>query len=434
MMPQGLTRGDYMVETQGRFADAEIERAFSLAERRSKIQMVRLYGLLTFAVLLAYALVNPLFFSARDEIRFTILLLPTLIVLGGYIGLTFWSGYVQRPLVDFTCLLALGLLVLADNVILWDEAATFAGARHANVAINTSLVTAFAAIVLADRIRWFVLWLALHAAAFSTILISSEETFAEAVYAGLSYLTGAVIALFIAWSLGRAHRNAFALQRALELERAKTEELLYNVLPETAARRLREGQIVADANSDAAVVFIDVVGFSKLAASVSPGHLIEMLNAFFNLADRCAAAHNVEKVKTIGDAYLAIAGGNMQAVNSADAALDFAQAVITGMREVREATGLPVQVRIGIHSGPVVGGVIGATRMAYDYWGETMNMASRIEGQAEADSIAVSESTYLRSRRKEEFEQPQVVSLKGVGEAAVYRLKRAEAPKLAMAS
>ncbi len=423
-----------MSEKQGRFADPEVERAFQLTERQSKAWMVRAYGAVAVAVMLVYALINPLFFSYADEIRFTILLVPTLVVLGGYIGLTFWSGYAERPLIDFACLLALGLLVLGDNAILWDEAARFEGARHANIAINLAIVSAFAAIVLADRPRWFLLWVGCHAAAFVSALIVAGGTVAEEVYATLSYLTGAVIAIFINWALGRAHRTAFVLRRGLEAERAKTEELLYNVLPETAARRLKEGQVVADAYGDASVVFIDVVGFTKLAGTVSPGHLIEMLNGFFNLADRCAAAHGVEKVKTIGDAYLAIAGGNMPAANSADAALNFAQAVLAGLDEVREATGLPLQVRIGIHSGPVVGGVIGATRMAYDYWGETMNMASRVEGQAEAGGIATSESTFLRTRRKELFGLPQLVTLKGVGEVPIYRVRQQEEdkPKLAL--
>lgn len=419
---------------KGLFSDPQVEREFRLTERRSRIPMVRLYAALTGAVMLAYALVNPLFFSLQDEIRFTILLVPTLVMLGLYVGLTFWSGYAERPMADFACLLALGLLVLGDNAILWDEAAAFEGARHANVGINTSIVSAFAAIVLADRPRWFLAWIGCHAGIFAAALIVVEESVAEAVYAGLSYLTGAAIALFINWSLGRAHRTSYALRLALEAERAKTEELLYNVLPEAAARRLRDGHVVADAYSDASVVFIDVVGFTRLAATVSPGHLIEMLNAFFNLADRCAAQHGIEKVKTIGDAYLAISGGNMPAPNSADAALAFAQAVIDGLEEVREATGLPIQVRIGVHSGPVVGGVIGATRMAYDYWGETMNMASRIEGQAEPDGIAVSESTFLRTRRKDAFDPPQTVTLKGVGEAPVYRVKKPQPPRLALAS
>ena len=419
---------------QGQFSDPEVERAFRLSERATRIPMVRLYGCLALAVMLSYALINPLFFSHEDQVRFTILLAPSLAVLGGYIGLTFWEGYAERPLIDFVCLLAFGMLVLADNRILWDEAASFEGSRHANVGINNAIVSAFAAVVLAGRTRWFLGWLGVHGGVFAALLIIVEESAAEEVYAALSYGTGAVIAAFINWQLGRAHRTAFALRRALEAERAKTEELLYNVLPEAAARRLKEGQVVADAYSDASVVFIDVVGFTKLASTVSPGHLIETLNAFFNLADRCAAVHGVEKVKTIGDAYLAVAGGTLPAANSADAAIAFARDVIDGLAAVREQTGLPVHVRVGIHSGPVVGGVIGATRMAYDYWGETMNMAARLEGQAEADGIAVSESAFLRTRQKALFDLPQLVALKGVGEAAVYRIKRPEEPTLALAS
>jgi class 3 adenylate cyclase len=411
-----------MGEGQGRFGDPAVERDFRLSERRSRIPTVRLYGLLALGLLLAYALVNPLFFSAENQIRFTLLVLASLILLGVYIGLTFWEGYAERPIVDFVCLLALGVLVLCGNFVLWHEAAQLSGARSANVGISNAIVVAFTAIVLADRMRWFLVWIGCHAAAFVMIQLVLEGTQAGRVYAALSYLSGAAIGLFINWVLGRAHRTAYALRAALEAERAKTEELLYNVLPEAVARRLRDGQIVADAYSDASVVFTDVVGFSKLAGAVSPGHLIELLNAFFNLADRCAAEHGVEKVKTIGDAYLAVSGGNFPAANSADAALAFAQAVIAGLGEVREATGLPISVRIGIHSGPVVGGVIGATRMAYDYWGETMNMASRIEGQAAPDGIAVSESTYLRTRLKPLFDPPQQVQLKGVGEVAIYRL------------
>ena len=400
---------------------ADTARSFSHVERESKIQMVRHYGALTTVVMLLYGLIDPMYFSREDEVRFTILLIPTLLVLAGYISLTFWSRYADQPLIDFVCLLALGLLVLGENSVLWDEAATFAGSRHASIAINTSLVTAFAAIVMADRVRWFAFWFFLHASAFAGLLFAAKATTAEEVFAGLSYLTGAAIALFIAWSLGRAQRTAFALRKELERERAKSEDLLYNVLPEVAARRLRDGQLVADAFSDASVVFIDVVGFTKMTAAVSPGHLIEVLNSFFNLADRCAADYGVEKVKTIGDAYLAIAGGNVPATNSADAAIDFAQAVIVRLEDVREATGLKIQVRIGIHTGPVVGGVIGATRMAYDYWGETMNMASRLEGQAEPNGIAVSESTFLRTHRKLAFLPPQMVSVKGIGDVSVYR-------------
>jgi adenylate cyclase len=412
---------------------ADWKRDYRLAERRSRIGMVRLYAASTGAILLAYALINPLFFSTPDEVRFSIMLLPALAVLAGYVGLTYWRGYSDTPLVDFACLLAIGLLVLGENLVLWDEAARLPGAHHANVAVNNAIVMVFAALVMTERHKLFLAWLACHAGAFFCAQLLLEPALAGQVFAALSYVTGAAIALFVNVALGKANCEAHTLRTALELERAKTEELLYNVLPEAAARRLRQGQIVADAYSDASVVFIDVVGFTKLASTVSPGHLIEMLNAFFGMADRCAADHGIEKVKTIGDAYLAVSGGNMPAANSADAAIAFAEAVIAGLAEVREETGLPLHVRVGIHSGPVVGGVIGATRMAYDYWGETMNMASRIETHARPDGLALSESSYLRSRRKERFEQPELVTLKGVGEAKVYRSLPSEPVRLALA-
>lgn len=398
------------------------EAAFLVAERQSRVEMVRIYCALTIVLLIIYSIIVPFFFSYTNEFRFSLMLAPTLAVLGGYILMTFWPGYVQTPQIDFFSLLAIGVLMLGENYLLWDEASKATGVHHANIAINTSVVTAFASIIMSDRVRWFALWFAIHAFCFVGLLVLASSTLVEMLFASLSYLTGASIALFIAWSLGRASRLAFALRQSLEIERAKTEELLYNVLPETAVRRLKGGEIVADSYPDASVIFIDVVGFTSLAAKVSPGHLIEMLNAFFNLADGCAATHGVEKVKTIGDAYLAIAGGNLPTTNSADTAIAFSQAVIAGLTDLQEATGLPIEVRIGIHTGPVVGGVIGSTRMIYDYWGETMNFASRIEGVAAPSGIAVSESTYLRTGLKRRFAPAEVVTLKGVGQASVYRM------------
>src|SRR3954454_14356634 len=122
-----------MGEGQGRFGDPAVERDFRLSERRSRIPTVRLYGLLTLGLLLAYALVNPLFFSDENVVRFTFLVAASLVVLGCYVLLTFRDGYAEHPAIDFACLLALGLLILADNVVLWHEAARVEGARYANV-------------------------------------------------------------------------------------------------------------------------------------------------------------------------------------------------------------------------------------------------------------------------------------------------------------
>jgi class 3 adenylate cyclase len=405
----------------GRF-DEETEARFLRAERERLVPFVRAYTAIVGVILLVYAVVNPLFFSQGDEIRFSALLAPALLVLGGYFGATFWNGYLPRPFIDFACLLALATIITADDVLLFSELNRIGIGGHASIAISSLVVSAFVAIAFAGRPRWFLGWFACHAVVFLNVLFLLESTIAGHVYAGLSYLTGASVMFVINLALTRAHRLSFLLREELDIERAKTEELLFNVLPQTAAQRIKEGKVVADSYSDASVVFADVMGFTQLSKSVSPGHLIDLLNSLFSVADRCAAETGVEKVKTIGDAYLAISGGNSPAENSALSAMAFARALIAGLAEVREATGLDVHLRIGIHSGPVVGGVIGETRMAYDYWGETMNIASRIEGVADRDGVAVSEATYLRSKGEYEFAPSETILLKGVGEMPVYKM------------
>lgn len=262
-------------------------------------------------------------------------MLPTLVVLAGYFASTFWTGYPRHPAIDFLCLLILGLLVLGDDYLLYSEFQRLAPGRHSAIIIDPLIVTAFAAFAMVGHTRWFLAWIACHAAIYGTVVLLFETTAAGRIYGSLSYVSGAAVMLFLHWALDRAHRASFRLREALEGERAKTEELLYNVLPPTVAQRLKDGEIVADSFADASVIFIDVIGFSALAKSISPGHLVDLLNAFFSLADRSAARCGVEKVKTIGDAYLAISGGNVPARNSAEAALAFAKAVIDGLPEVK---------------------------------------------------------------------------------------------------
>ena len=167
------------------------------------------------------------------------------------------------------------------------------------------------------------------------------------------------------------------------------------------------------------MTFVDLVGFSTIAKRLSPGHLVAILNSFFSAADRCAERHGLEKVKTIGDAYLAVAGGMGSRNADSRAALGFARDLIGELESLARETGIPLQARIGIHTGPVIGGVIGTTRLAYDYWGDTMNVASRLQTAAPPNGIAVSEATYFQTRNEQAYE-PQTTILKGIGEAQIY--------------
>lgn len=408
------------VMSHGQFADPAVEARFQETARTLRLPFVRVYGVLFMLVALAYTIANPMFVHPHDTARLALLLGCTLFLAGAYIASTFWSQYVAQPALDFAALLGIVFLVGHINLILFDELIDMQEEMHAVGVINRLAVSAFAAVALAGRPRLFLLWMALDFTVFLATVLPVQSHGAGLWYALLSYTSGAAIMLAINVAIDRSSRGAFALAEALEAERAKNEALVYNMLPHAAVERIRDGRVVADSYADASVIFIDMVGFTRLAQRVSPGHLVELLNNFFNHADRCAAEHGVEKVKTIGDAYLAIAGGNVVSGNSADAAIAFARAVLDGVGELQRLAGTDVGLRVGIHSGPVVGGVIGATRMAYDYWGETVNMAARLESTAPVNGIAISESTWLRTTDRAAFGPPHDEMLKGVGETCVY--------------
>ena len=404
----------------GQFADRAVEARFQETARCLRLPFVRIYGVLFMLVALAYTIANPLFVSQEDIVTLAVYFGAMLILAGAYIGATFWPGYVQRPGIDFAALLGIVFLLGHINLVLFDELIDMQEEMHAVGVMNRLSVSAFAAVVLASRPRMFLLWLALDIVVFLSTVLPVQSHGAGLWYALLSYMSGAMIMAAINFAIDRSSRGAFALAEALEAERKRNEELVYNMLPVAAVERIRDGRLVADSYADASVIFIDMAGFTKLAQRVSPGHLVELLNTFFNHADRCAAQHGVEKVKTIGDAYLAIAGGNLTARNSADTAIAFARSVLEVVDDLQSLAGVETGLRVGIHSGPVVGGVIGATRMAYDYWGETVNMAARLESTAPVNGIAISESTWLRAKDRAEFGPPHLEMLKGVGETCVY--------------
>jgi adenylate cyclase len=404
-----------------RFANDETEARYGITARTLRLPFVRLYCTIFMAAALAYLIANPNLVSLAENARLAVYLGLSLAVAGGYICVTFWDGYVRHPVIDFVALLLLSLLVGRANFVLFEYLSHGGGNVHAVTVINHLVLTAFAAVTLAGRPWMFIAWLFADLLGLIGNIITDRQD-AAFLFAVLSYFSGAAIMFAINLAVGRTSRSAFILAEGFDAERQRNEELVHNMLPPAAVQRIRDGRVVADSYADASVIFIDMVGFSTLAKRISPGHLVELLNSFFNHADACTAQCGVEKVKTVGDSYLAIAGGNLESSNSADAAIAFARAVIGGVDELRRVAGVDaVGLRVGIHSGPVVGGVIGATRMAYDYWGDTVNIAARLQNAAPVNGIAVSESTWLRTRDRAGFEEPEAMLLKGVGEILVHK-------------
>ena len=216
-------------------------------------------------------------------------------------------------------------------------------------------------------------------------------------------------------------RNAAfaALEKSLaelELEREKSERLLLNVLPEAIAHRLKEGEAtIADACPAATVLFADLSGFTEYSGRVDARQLVGLLDEIFSTFDRLAAAMGVEKIKTIGDAYMAVAGVPVPRTDHADTMALMALGMLDAFRDLVQARGLALELRIGIHSGPVVAGVIGRHKFSYDLWGDTVNTASRMESHGEPSRIHVSPTTRELLGDRFRFADRGEISVKGKG-------------------
>jgi guanylate cyclase len=225
--------------------------------------------------------------------------------------------------------------------------------------------------------------------------------------------------LLLRYFIGERDRAAAALR----IEQDRSERLLLNVLPVSIADRLKDGPgVIADAYDEVTVLFADIVGFTAFAGVRPPADVVALLNRLFTQFDDLADRHGLEKIKTIGDAYM-VAGGlpvsrpdHQQAV--AEMALDLRDAV----DRLRSESGVELSVRVGIDTGPAVAGVIGQRRFSYDVWGDTVNMASRMESHGIPGCIQVTVAFHDSLRERYEFDERPGVDVKGKGPTTTYLL------------
>ena len=244
----------------------------------------------------------------------------------------------------------------------------------------------------------------------------------------------AVIVIFFVLNIGAVSGTTFGLLRyfvrererihaELEVERAKSERLLLNVLPPPIAARLKEEEgVIADGFEDASVLFADIADFTPLAERMPPHEVVTLLDEVFSVFDALASRHGLEKIKTIGDAYMVAGGLPEPRPDHAEAVADMALAMRDECVRVAERTGLALAVRIGIDSGPVTAGVIGRSKFIYDLWGDTVNTASRMESHGLPGEIQVTERAYLRLRDRFELRPRGTVEVKGKGPMETYLL------------
>ncbi len=212
---------------------------------------------------------------------------------------------------------------------------------------------------------------------------------------------------------------------AREVEQAmrENERLLLNILPPSIAQRLRQGELViADRFDEMTVLFADVVGFTQMSMRLSPSEVVDMLNRIFSICDTLADRYRLEKIKTIGDAYMVVGGLTPDATDHVERVADMALEMLAGMARLRDESGLDVSIRVGMHVGPAVAGVIGIKKFIYDVWGDTVNTASRMESHGVPGRVQVTEGTYERLKATYRFEPRGIIEVKGKGAIPAYLL------------
>lgn len=249
------------------------------------------------------------------------------------------------------------------------------------------------------------------------------------VLATLYLISFAMLGGLAAYWMERSARELFVRQRELDQERLRSDVLLLNILPQAVVEQLKtsSGERIAEAFDDVSVIFVDAVGSTEQAARCSAEEFAEALDGLFRWFDEIVDRHGLEKIKTIGDAYMAVAGAPVPMAHHAEAALAMAVEILAGSRTVRWPSGDPIRVRGGVATGPVVAGVIGERKFAYDVWGDAVNLANRLEESCVPGQVLVSQPTSTLVVDRFQFGPVQVVDIRGKGSMPVRALLRPKA-------
>jgi class 3 adenylate cyclase len=231
----------------------------------------------------------------------------------------------------------------------------------------------------------------------------------------------------------RVSREAYRRERVIEeqgriiaAERERSDSLLRNVLPDVVAEQLKNStEPIADYFDAVTVLFADICGFTELATRIPPRDLVDLLNEVFSSFDALTAAHGVEKIKTIGDAYMAVAGIPVSRVDHTATMAELALDMRDSLGAIEQRTGAAIACRFGLATGPAVAGVIGRNRFAYDLWGNTVNMAARMESHGEVGRIQVTSSVRDALAGTHVFTPRGEIDVKGAGRTQTWFLESA---------
>lgn len=362
-------------------------------------------------------------FSATPPFIFQLLLVSNLL-LYFYSGNFSFFRYSQLALflfAPFAVQWSIGNFITASGASLWGLLAPIGAVLFFGV--RESLAWFIAYIFLTALSGFFDYFLAdSMAAATPKVSIRTSVFFFALNFAAIS----SIVYLLLRYAVqekANAQASLEETHRLLQIEQDRSERLLLNILPGPVAERLKhDNQTIADGFADVTVMFVDIVNFTKIAEGLTPQQVFSMLNRIFSSFDELAEQYGMEKIKTIGDAYMVAGGLNNEETNYTKSIAELAIAMRDLLHRDFSVNEMHLDVRIGIGTGPVVAGVVGKKKFIYDLWGDTVNLASRITSEGVPGMIQVDEMTHRRLAEHFAFLEPQTIYLKGKGNTLVYRL------------
>jgi adenylate cyclase len=322
--------------------------------------------------------------------------------------------------VPFVVQWSMGDFVSASGMILWGLLAPVGAALLLSARESLPWIVAYVILTIATGYVDHEL-----AGASGTALRVPVTT--SVVFFALNFATVcAMVYWLLSFAFTERERSRARLQEAhgrLQEEQERSERLLLNILPAPIAERLKNSEAaIADGYADVTVMFADIVNFTRLAEDMAPREVFALLNRMFSEFDALAERYGLEKIKTIGDAYMVAGGLNQGNTDYSSAVANLAIDIRDLVAREYQVDGKPLAVRIGIGTGPVVAGVVGKKKFIYDLWGDTVNIASRITTEGVPGMIQVDQATYRRLRDTFEFLEPQTIYLKGKGDTTVVRM------------
>jgi class 3 adenylate cyclase len=340
--------------------------------------------------------------------------------------------YLKTRNFDFFRFAQLSLFLFAPFVIQWSIGSFV---TSSGIVLLALLAPVGAMVVYSAResIPWFVAYVVLTAmsGAFDYFLASGDMSGVPLRTVAVFFVLNFTILSSIVYVLLRyfvQQQETFQAQLSqqhhlVQAEQRKAEQLLTTILPPHIAQRLKQEQAtIADGFADVSVMFADIVNFTSLAEELTPKEVVAFLDGVFTRFDELAERHGIDKIKTIGDAYMVAGGLSGDDTQYVTAVADMALEMLEVCRNDELMRRYNISFHVGIATGPVIAGVIGARRFIYDLWGDTVNIAARITGEAPSGTILVDKITYRRLNGRYIFGEPQDLMFKGKGMMTVYRL------------